>query len=66
MSKQLINRYYNELDKDKRFGGSHNEASIRRAFLNLVNAYAERRNLLLVPEIYVKGKRATASDPTAF
>ncbi len=63
MSKQLINRYYNELDKDKRFGGSHNEASIRRAFLNLVNAYAERRNLLLVPEIYVKGKKGNSVRP---
>ncbi|MCY7346491.1 MAG: N-6 DNA methylase, partial [Pyrinomonadaceae bacterium] len=63
MSKQLINRYYNELDKDKRFGGSHNEASIRRAFLNLVNSYAERRNLLLVPEIYVKGKKGNSVRP---
>jgi len=37
--------------------------SIRRAFLNLVNACAERRNLLLVPEIYVKGKKGNSVRP---
>jgi len=63
MSKQLINTYYNELHRDKQFGGSHNEASIRGAFIKLVNAYAERRHLLLVPEIYVKGKKGNNVRP---
>ena len=63
MSKQQINAYYNQLDKDKRFGGTHNEASIRGAFITLVNGYAERRNLLLVPEIYVKGKKGNNVRP---
>ncbi len=63
MSKQLINTYYNELHRDKQFGGSHNEASIRGAFIRLVNAYAERRHLLLVPEIYVKGKKGNNVRP---
>jgi predicted helicase len=63
MSKLLINRYYNELDKLKRFGGSRNETSIRDAFKSLVNSYAERRNLLLVPEIGVKGKKGNTIYP---
>ena len=63
MSKQLINTYYNELHRDKQFGGSHNEASIRGAFVRLVNGYVERRHLLLVPEIYVKGKKGKNVRP---
>ncbi|MFN0141591.1 MAG: N-6 DNA methylase [Pyrinomonadaceae bacterium] len=63
MSKQLINTYYNELHRDKQFGGSHNEASIRGAFMRLVNAYAERRHLVLVPEIYVTGKKGNKVRP---
>ena len=63
MSKQLINIYYNELHRDKQFGGTHNETSIRGAFIRLVNGYAERRHLLLVPEIYVKGKKGNNVRP---
>lgn len=29
MSKQAIHHYYNRLDQYKRFGGTHNESSIR-------------------------------------
>ena len=63
MSKQTINSYYNELDKLIRFGGSHNETSIRRAFIGLVNSYADRRNLLLVEEVGVKGKKGNTVYP---
>jgi predicted helicase len=63
MSKQQINSYYTQLDKLKRYGGSHNETSIRRAFSTLVNSYAERRNLLLVEEIGVKGKKGNTVYP---
>ncbi|HMJ07530.1 MAG TPA: hypothetical protein VK468_00905, partial [Pyrinomonadaceae bacterium] len=44
-------------------GGTHNEASIRSAFIDLVNGYADRRNLHLVPEIYVKGKKGNSVRP---
>lgn len=63
MSKQSINSYYNQLDKLIRFGGSHNETSIRRAFATLVNSYADRRNLLLVEEIGVNGKKGNTVYP---
>ena len=63
MSKQQINAYYNQLDKLIRFGGSHNETSIRRAFSTLVNAYGEKRNLLLVEEVGVKGKKGNTVYP---
>lgn len=63
MSKQQINSYYNQLDKLIRFGGSHNETSIRRAFSGLVNSYADRKNLMLVEEIGVKGKKGNTVYP---
>ena len=51
MSKQLINAYRNQLDKIIRFGGTKNETSVRRAFISLINSYAEKKNLLLVEEV---------------
>lgn len=50
MSKQLLNNYYNKLDETIRFGGSRNETTVEHAFIQLVNSYAERRNLMLVPK----------------
>jgi predicted helicase len=63
MSKQLLNNYYNELSKAVRFGGSHNETSLEQAFIGLVNSYAERRNLMLVPKIAIKSTKGTNIIP---
>jgi predicted helicase len=54
MSKQSINQYYNKLSQYKRFGGTRNEQSIRRAFANLLEEYCLPKNLLLVDEVKLK------------
>jgi len=36
MSIQLIQKYYAEVEKLIRYGGSRNESSLRRAFINLL------------------------------
>jgi len=57
MSKQAIHKYYNKLDQYKRFGGTRNESSIRRAFANLLEEYCLPKNLLLVDEVKLKTSR---------
>jgi len=56
MSVFLIDQYYNKLDKIIQFGGSSNEMSIREAFKELLQKYADKRGLLLISELTVKGK----------
>ncbi|HLL13991.1 MAG TPA: type ISP restriction/modification enzyme [Pyrinomonadaceae bacterium] len=63
MSKQLLNNYYNKLDETIRFGGSRNETTVEHAFIQLVNSYAERRNLMLVPKIAIKSTKGTNIIP---
>jgi predicted helicase len=46
-----------------RFGGSRNESSLEHAFIDLVDSYAERRNLRLVPKIAVKSTKGTTIIP---
>jgi len=54
MSKQSILNYYNKLDQYKRFGGTRNESSIRRAFTNLLEEYCLPKNLIPVDEVQLK------------
>jgi predicted helicase len=63
MSKQLLNNYYNKLDETIRFGGSRNETAVEHAFISLVNSFAERRNLMLVPKIAIKSLKGTNIIP---
>ncbi len=63
MSRQLLNNYYNKLDDTIRFGGSRNETTVEHAFIQLVNSYAERRNLMLVPKITIKSTKGTNIVP---
>ena len=63
MSLQLIQNYYNEIERAKKFGGSKNETSIRTPFLNLVNSLARPKNLELVPEISIKSSIGTVVRP---
>jgi predicted helicase len=51
MSLQLISKYYSEVEKYKRFGGTSKESSISRAFENLLNEYALKQNLMLIPQL---------------
>jgi hypothetical protein len=54
MSVQLITKYYAEVEKVIRYGGSSKETAIRTGFQNLLNEYAQQQNLLLIPELDYK------------
>ncbi|MDC3351950.1 N-6 DNA methylase [Crocinitomicaceae bacterium] len=54
-----INKYRNSLNNIIEFGGSLNETTIRRSFIDLVNDFARDKNLLLIEELGIqleKGK----------
>jgi len=54
MSIQTINNYYNKISQYKRFGGTRNETSLRRAFANLLEEYCLPKNLQLIDEVHLK------------
>lgn len=51
MSKLFIREYRNQLERVIKFGGSSTELAIRQPLVNLINAYAEPRNLMLISEL---------------
>ena len=63
MSKTLITQYYSRLDKLIQYGGSKKEMSVRNEFYNLLNAYAEKKNLVLVAELPVRGTKGKDVTP---
>ncbi len=63
MSIQLIQQYYSNVEKLIRYGGTRNESSLRKAFQELLDHYARSKNLLLVPEVGVTGKRGRTVYP---
>jgi predicted helicase len=63
MSVQTISKYYTEIEKYIRFGGTSKESSIRRAFENLLNEYAQNQNLLLIAELDYRTPKGTTVSP---
>ena len=63
MSLQLINQYYNRVDKKIQYGGSNKETAIRNEFYNLINNYCERKHLDLIPELDYKLKNGKIITP---
>ena len=63
MSIQLIQRYYAEIDRIIRYGGSRNESSLRKAFQDLLEQYARAKGLVLVAEVELETKRGTRIRP---
>jgi predicted helicase len=63
MSIQLINQYYNKRDRIVQYGGSTNELSIRGPFKDLLNHYADKKNLLLIPELAIMGTKGAKVKP---
>lgn len=49
-----INKYRNSLNSIVEYGGSLNETTIRRSFIDLVNDFARDKNLLLIEELGIK------------
>jgi predicted helicase len=66
MSLQLIQQYHSKVEKIIRYGGSHNESALKKSFQDLLEAYAQSKNLLLVPEVElrVSGGRRVVPDGT--
>ena len=54
MSVQLINQYYTKSEKLIQFGDSKNELSIRDAFKDLLNHYAEKKILPAIMKTLVQ------------
>ncbi len=54
MSLQLIRKYYNEVDKIIQYGGSSSEVVISQKFGDLINEYAKKRELMLIPQLSYK------------
>lgn len=63
MSKLLIQNYYNQLHKILSASGTRNETSITFAFANLLRAYAEKKNLMLVEQMEAKGRGTNRVRP---
>jgi predicted helicase len=54
MSVRLIQQYRAKVEKIIRYGGSRNEGALRKTFQDLLESYAQSKNLLLVPEVEVR------------
>jgi predicted helicase len=63
MSLSLISQYYSKVDKLIQFGGTKKETSVRNEFYNLLGHYAEKKNLVLVAELPVRGTRGRDVTP---
>lgn len=63
MSKQLINQYYNNLDRAIQFGKSTNETAIRNHFWILLNEYARKQNYEVVTEVSCLGTKGKKVYP---
>jgi hypothetical protein len=57
MSKFLISQYQSKIEKLIQHGGCKNEASIRRAFENLLDDYCKIKNYELIAELEYSSTR---------
>jgi predicted helicase len=63
MSRQLIEDYYRNVQKVKRYSGSKKEMSLKSEFANLLNSYCKTKDLILVPELEYKTSKGTRVNP---
>jgi predicted helicase len=63
MSRLLIQKYQTEVEKIIQYGGSRKETSLKVAFQNLLNAYCESKNFVLIPELEYRTKHNTTVYP---
>ncbi|MGE0083373.1 MAG: type ISP restriction/modification enzyme [Desulfococcaceae bacterium] len=63
MSNLLIGQYYSKVEKIIQYGGSRKESALRSAFRDLINAYCESKNLLLINELEMKTPFGTTIIP---
>ncbi len=63
MSRQLVQRYQNEIAQLIHYGGSTKETAIRGAFQNLLNGYCRQKDFLLIPELDYKAPKGNTVYP---
>jgi len=63
MPTNSIQRYYQEVEKLKQRGGTKMESTVSQAFYTLLNDYAQQKELMLVPQVWVKGKLGRKVKP---
>ncbi|GER80449.1 MAG: type ISP restriction/modification enzyme [Anaerolineales bacterium] len=63
MTVQLIQKYYADVDKIKRYSGASNESSLRKPFQDLLEQYARTKGLALVAEVETESTRGTRIRP---
>ncbi|MBK6644687.1 MAG: hypothetical protein IPG44_02875 [Anaerolineales bacterium] len=63
MSIQIIQRYYAEVEKIKRYSGASNESSLRKPFQDLLEQYARAKGLVVVAEVEMESKKGTRIRP---
>ncbi|MBO6759166.1 MAG: N-6 DNA methylase [Roseibium sp.] len=63
MAQYLIQEYFNALDRLRQFSGTATEQVVRRAFENLLEAWAKSDGLIYVPELEVETTRKTKVYP---
>ena len=63
MSKQLINQYYNQLDRAVQYSKTRNEDTIKSYFWILINDYAHKHNYEVVREVFIPGTKGKKVKP---
>ena len=63
MSRQLINEYFNEIDRLKKFSGTTTENVIRGAFRDLLKSWARQKNLHFLDEYEFESNQKTRIRP---
>lgn len=63
MSLYAIKTFHSDLERLKHFGGTSKETAIRFAFQKLLDEYAKSKDLLLIPEISLKGRNGKTVTP---
>lgn len=63
MSRVLINKYYNNIDRAIQHGKSRNETAVRNYFWMLLNEYAQEKNYEVIPEVAALGTNGVKVYP---
>ncbi len=63
MSKQLVNEYFNDIDRLRKFSGTTTENVIRGAFRDLLKSWARQKNLQFLDEYEFESNQKTRIRP---
>lgn len=63
MSKQLVNEYFNEIDRLRKFSGTNTEGVVSEAFKDLLKAWARQKNLVFIAQYEFTSTQKTRIRP---